>query len=228
MKKKAIIIIGSLIGILCIIGVSYSYWRLTLSQTGINRIASTCLSLSLTNEENAINLVNAYPLLDEEGRQTTPYSFTVENTCDLFASYTITLEVTKESTLNSSYVASMLNTNAIQTLDELEITAVSDSSLYKEAYILGTGSLGTGDSEDYALRIWLDEDVTVEDDAMNKTFQAKIVITATPSTYSPVENGIKTLHDAILANEYQTTDIQVAIDRIGKGFRPCASAHKFL
>ena len=86
MKKKAIIIIGSLIGILCIIGVSYSYWRLTLSQTGINRIASTCLSLSLTNEENAINLVNAYPLLDEEGRQTTPYSFTVENTCDLFAS----------------------------------------------------------------------------------------------------------------------------------------------
>ncbi len=220
MKKKTMLMIGSLIGVICIIGVSYAYWRLTLSQTGINRIASTCLSLSLTKEENAINLVNAYPLLDEEGRQTVPYSFTVENTCDLFASYTITLEITKESTLNSNYIASMLNTNAIQTLDELETIAVSDSSLYKEAYILGTGSLGTGDSEDYALRIWLDEDVTVEDDAMNKTFQARIVITATPSTYSPVENGITTLHDAILANEYQTTDVQVAIDKINQKQQP--------
>ena len=44
----------------------------------------------------------------------------------MFASYIITLEVTKESTLDSSYIASMLNTNAIQTLDELETTEVSD------------------------------------------------------------------------------------------------------
>ena len=220
MKKKTMLMIGSLIGVICIIGVSYAYWRLTLSQTGINRIASTCLSLSLTKEENAINLVNAYPLLDEEGRQTVPYSFTVENTCDLFASYTITLEITKESTLNSNYIASMLNTNAIQTLDELETIAVSDSSLYKEAYILGTGSLGTGDSEDYALRIWLDEDVTVEDDAMNKLFQAKIVITATPSTYSPIDYGFTTLHDAILANEYQVTELQTAIDKINSKQAP--------
>ena len=220
MKKKTMLMIGSLIGVICIIGVSYAYWRLTLSQTGINRIASTCLSLSLTKEENAINLVNAYPLLDEEGRQTVPYSFTVENTCDLFASYTITLEITKESTLNSNYIASMLNTNAIQTLDELETIAVSDSSLYKEAYILGTGSLGTGDSEDYALRIWLDEDVTVEDDAMNKLFQAKIIITATPSTYSPIDYGFTTLHDAILANEYQVTELQTAIDKINSKQEP--------
>ena len=212
--KKRIVLIGFILGILCIIGVSYAYWRLTLSQTGTNRITSGCLELQLTKEENAINLEDAYPLTDEEGRQTIPYSFTVENTCDLFASYTITLEVTKESTLNSSYVASMLNTNAIQTLNELEQTTVSDSNLYKEAYILGTGSLGNGDSEDYTLRLWMDEDVTLEDDSMNKTFEAKIVITYSPSTYSPIDYGFTTLHDAILANEYQVTDIQTAIDKI--------------
>ena len=209
-----LIILLILIIICGAIGISYAYWRFVVTQTGTNRIASSCLELTLTNEENAINIEKAYPLTDEQGRETTPYSFTVENTCDLFASYTITLEVTKESTLDASYVASMLNTNAIQTLNELETTEVSDSNLYKEAYILGTGSLGTGDSEDYALRLWLDEEVTIEDDVMNKSFQAKVVITYTQSNYSPVENGITTLHDAILANEYQTTDIEVAKEKI--------------
>ena len=215
-----LIILLILIIICGAIGISYAYWRFVVTQTGTNRIASSCLELTLTNEENAINIEKAYPLTDEQGRETTPYSFTVENTCDLFASYTITLEVTKESTLDASYVASMLNTNAIQTLNELEATEVSDSNLYKEAYILGTGSLGTGDSEDYALRLWLDEEVTIEDDVMNKSFQAKVVITYTQSNYSPVENGITTLHDAILANEYQTTDIEVAKEKIAAKQQP--------
>ena len=219
-RKKLLIILLILIIICGAIGISYAYWRFVVTQTGTNRIASSCLELTLTNEENAINIEKAYPLTDEQGRETTPYSFTVENTCDLFTSYTITLEVTKESTLDASYVASMLNTNAIQTLNELEATEVSDSNLYKEAYILGTGSLGTGDSEDYALRLWLDEEVTIEDDVMNKSFQAKVVITYTQSNYSPVENGITTLHDAILANEYQTTDIEVVKEKIAAKQQP--------
>ena len=219
-KKKIVWLIIILATLCLVIGISYAYWRFTISQTGLNKLTSSCLELTLINEQNAINLEKAYPITDEEGKKTTPYSFTIENTCDMFASYTITLEVTKESTLDASYVASMLNTNAIQTLNELQTTTVSDSNLYKEAYILGTGSLGNGDSEDYTLRLWMDEDVTVEDDAMNKTFEAKVVITYSPSTYSPIENGITTLHDAILANEYQTTDVQTAIDKINQKQQP--------
>ena len=40
---------------------------------GTNKIMSSCLELQLTKEENALNLEDAYPLTDEEGRQTTPY-----------------------------------------------------------------------------------------------------------------------------------------------------------
>ena len=219
-RKKVLLGVGVLLAISLIIGVSYAYWRFTISQTGLNKLTSSCLELTLSKEGDAINLEKAYPITDEEGKKTTPYSFTIENTCDMFASYTITLEVTKESTLDSNYIASMLNTNAIQTLNKLEKTEASDDSLYKEAYILGTGSLGNGDSEDYTLRLWMDEDVTVEDDAMNKTFEAKVVITYSPSNYSPIENGITTLHDAILANEYQTTDIQTAINKINQKQEP--------
>ncbi len=74
MKNKKVLIGIGLLMVICItIGVSYAYWRLTLSQTGTNKIMSGCLELTLTNEENAINLEDAYPLTDEEGRQTTPY-----------------------------------------------------------------------------------------------------------------------------------------------------------
>src|SRR5699024_11042065 len=130
-------------------GLSYAYWRFTFSQTGTNYAGTRCFDLAITNEANNIHLASTYPISDEEGKQTIPYSFTIENTCEIFASYTITLEVTKESTLSSSYIASMLNSNEILTLNELEQTTVSDETLYKEAYILGTGSLGNGDSEDY-------------------------------------------------------------------------------
>ena len=210
-QNKLAVLLLIIIMFTVIIGISYAYWFLNLKQLGTNKIASTCFSLELTKEENEIHLLKAHPITDEEGKELTPYSFTITNTCDMFASYTITLQVSKESDLKNEYVASMLNTNKIATLNELETTKVSDESLYKEAYVLATGSLGSGDSEDYTLRLWMDEEVTMEDDANNKKFSAKVVITASPSTYNPVENGITTLHDAILANEYQTTDVKIAL-----------------
>ena len=219
-QNKLAVLLLIIIMFTVIIGISYAYWFLNLKQLGTNKIASTCFSLELTKEENEIHLLKAHPITDEEGKELTPYSFTITNTCDMFASYTITLQVSKESDLKNEYVASMLNTNKIATLNELETTKVSDESLYKEAYVLATGSLGSGDSEDYTLRLWMDEEVTMEDDANNKKFSAKVVITASPSTYNPVENGITTLHDAILANEYQTTDVKIAIEKIKNKQKP--------
>ena len=53
-QKKTIAI--TLLVIICVIGVSYAYWRLSLSQTGTNEIASSCFNITLENEQNAINL----------------------------------------------------------------------------------------------------------------------------------------------------------------------------
>ena len=219
-KKKIMLGIGIIMVICVTMGLSYAYWRFTFSQTGTNYAGTRCFDLAMTNEANNIHLESTYPISDEEGRQTIPYSFTIENTCEIFASYTITLEVTKESTLSSSYIASMLNSNEILTLNELEQTTVSDETLYKEAYILGTGSLGNGDSEDYTLRLWMDYDTPASSDTMNQTFEAKVIITANAATYSPVDYGFTTLHDAILANEYQVVNLQTSIDKINQKQEP--------
>ena len=203
--KKLLLFIGILIAICIVIGVSYAYWLLTYTQEGLNRVASGCFSLSLTNEKNAINLENTYPILDEEGRTLTPYSFTITNTCDLFASYTVNLEILENSTLDSKYIRVMLNNEAIQNLNEYESTTTTMAGSI-DSKILAQGSLGSGDSADYTLRLWMDEDITIEDvDAMNKLFRSKVVISASVGNYSPVDQGYTTLADAILANEYQTT-----------------------
>lgn len=214
-NKKVLITLGFLIVISIFIGISYAVWRLTLSQTGNNRIATGCLKLELTKEENLINLQNTYPMYDEEGKTLTPYSFTITNTCDMFASYMVQLEMTETSTLSTKYIRAMLNNEAILNLNEYEESTEYVNKETTEARILAKGPLGNGDREDYTLRLWIDSDVDQNTtDAIGKTLSAKITITASPSTYNPIANGITTLHDAILANEYQVTDVQTAINNI--------------
>ena len=69
--------------------------------------------MSLTNEKNDIHLTNAYPITNEEGKKLTPYSFTITNTCDLFASYTVNLEILEDNTLPTKYISSMVNNERI-------------------------------------------------------------------------------------------------------------------
>ena len=213
MKKKNIL---PIITILCIslvlIGTSYAYWKFTYISDKTNTGQSKCLSIELTNQKNEISLTNTYPITDEEAKKLTPYSFTITNTCDTFISYDVNLEMLEGTTMNSKYMAVMINNEKKELLSNLDSTStVMNGSV--ESRKLVSGSLSSEDSVDYTLRLWMDESVTMSDDAMNKNFTSKIVVTAQPSNYSPKEAGYDTLHDAILANEYQTTP-EKAIEKI--------------
>ena len=124
--------------IVLLIGVSYALWQFITSQTNPNKIVSTCLDISLTSETDAIKMENTFPITDEEGMTTSPYTFTITNTCNTFLSYEVILGVAEETTMNSSYMAAVLDYNAIKTLDQYE-TKTMDG--YKEGYILQKGSL---------------------------------------------------------------------------------------
>ena len=219
MKKKIIMPVLIILGIsLILVGTSYAYWRFTYISDKTNIGKSKCLSIELTNQKNEISLTNTYPISDIEGKKLTPYSFTINNTCDTFISYDVNLEMLEGTTMNSKYMAVMINNEHKELLSNLEsANTVMSSSV--ESRKLVSGSLGVGDSVDYTLRLWMDESVTLSDDAMNKNFTSKIVVTAQPSNYSPKEAGYDTLHDAILANEYQTTP-EKAIEKINAKGEP--------
>ena len=144
-----------------------------------------------------------YPISDEDGRKLTPYSFTITNTCDILAGYTVNMEMLEGTTLNSKYLDVMVNNEQIKLLTNYESTdtVITGST---ESRILAKGTLAYNDSVDYTVRFWMDKDVE-DTESMNKLFKSKIVISATPSSWNPKDAGYDTLHDAILANEYQTT-----------------------
>ena len=189
-QKKKYMLLGIIGTLILLIGVSYAYWRLTLTQTGTNQIASSCFDITLTNEQNAINLQRAYPILDEEGKKLTPYTFTITNNCDTFASYSVNLElletVLAENRLSSGFVKVMLDENTPTVLNtNTNVTPTLDNAY--EAYELTTGYLDANASVTYNLRLWMDQDVTIEDDAMNKQLESKITITASYVDHIPTD-----------------------------------------
>ena len=211
-KKILLIVLGILLSLSLIVGASYAYYMVTASQTNKNHLASSCISVSLTNEKNDITLNNAYPITDSEGKKLTPYQFTITNTCDIFISYNVNLEMLEGTDLSSEYIKTMVNNEAPAILSSLDnIPTTIDKST--ESRILAQGSLGSNDSVDYALRLWMDENTPLNDDTQDKSLISKIVVVAQPSTYKPVDY-VSTLHDAILVNEYSVTDVNNAVNKI--------------
>ena len=211
-KKIILLIIGMLLVISALVGVSYAYYIKSHNQEESNVVKTKCLNFSLTNEKNDINLDEQYPIQDTEGRKLTPYQFTITNTCEQFISYNVNLESLEATTMDSSAVKVMINNEAPVNLGTLDSTSVSiDGS--KDSKILATGSLGSGDSVDYTLRLWMDYGDSPDTSSMNKVFESKIVVTATVGTYKP-SDYVTTLHDAILVNEYQVKTTDNAISKI--------------
>ncbi len=181
-KRKIILIIV----IICLIGlvglgISYAYWKFTYMQTDNNIAISKCLKLDVTNEKNEINLNNMYPISDEDGRKLTPYSFKITNTCSMSTEYKINLEMLEGTTLNSKYLASLVNNGDIKLLSSYDTTKTTISGSV-ESRTLDTSVLTPRASKEYSISLWMDKSVTLADDAQNKSFKAKVVIDASMYT----------------------------------------------
>ena len=204
MKKKISILIIGLIIILASLGLSYAYWKITLMGDKGNNVTSGCFNIEMINQKDEITLGSTFPITDAEGLKLKPFSFTLKNTCTIFAHYYVNMEMLEGTTLNSKFVAVRVNNEAINTLDTYNVTNTTINTS-TESRTIAEGYLGADEEVDYTVSFWMDEDATIDDDVMNKVFKSKIVINSKPGKYDPVSAGYDTLHDAILANEYQTT-----------------------
>ena len=184
---------------------SYALWIFTVNQQGENTIASTCFQISFTEDTEAIQLEKTYPLTDEEGKTLTPYTFTITNTCDDYASYQVNLEVLNTSTL-SRYEAIKVeldeDTPVLLSSNEVVKTTLDNA---RTSFKLKTGYLDHNESVAYDLRLWIDENITMEDaDVMNTTFASKITITASYIDHMPSDYEL-------CINEYGEDSVQCSI-----------------
>ena len=187
-NNKKILITGVVLVVLLIgvIGITFAYLSTGGTQEQANTFNSGCLSISLTNESASINLTSAYPISDIEGLETTSYDFTITNNCNSETNYQINLESLNQvsNSLNADYIKVSLSSdtfdNVISKLSDNTVATPEIDGAY-ESYTLYTGSIQANETKTYHLKLWIDYDATVEQDA-NKTYSSKINVIANPET----------------------------------------------
>lgn len=184
--KIALVSVGVLLTISICIGISYAYWLTAKTQTNANVARANCFDTVFIENSSAINLEKQFPITDEQGEALKPYSFTIKNTCTYSANYQINLE-TLASTLKLKNLRVKIGTKASNLLSNYpDASASKVISTATDARRLTVGTLDTGDSMTYELRVWLDKDTTLDD--INNTigadnsWQGKITVTTTLAT----------------------------------------------
>ena len=150
----------------------------TTRQKEINVVETDCIHVEMEELTNAINLVNAYPVLDEVGERNKPFRFKLTNTCGVGVNYNLNLEVME----SEKRVASK---NIAVKVDELEKTILTNNPTTEvtyeeedytgvEAYTIHQGELKPGESITHELRLWLD--ANAGNDSQNGKFYSKVII----------------------------------------------------
>ena len=222
-KKKVKFYSALLVTVLCIIGVSYAWFRLYLSQSESNRIsARTCFDTTLTEDSAKISLDGAVPESDEKGLTETPFTFTLKNNCTGYIRAYITIDSAYRTSTSTSY----LKDNKIKVnISPTGTTLYPSSLLTDKALIELEGSrlgysiidvgLNSNEEKTFDLRVWMDSSTTV-DEGLNKTWEGKIVV-LTEAQNVGAPNGWNSAKDGtLLASLRNNTEISKTITIPGK------------
>ena len=184
------LLIGIIIVTLIIFSASKTYAKYIVQTTQEhNQVGkSDCFNISFTDKNN-ITLDNAFPLKESDALNLIPYEFSIENVCNHSASYEVNLEVLDGTTLDLNTIRVKLNNNDSIILDDLKSSDINVLKNTISSKNLAIGSLSGGEKKSFTLKLWLDENVTI-DEASNKKFASKIVVNSSLNrnyiTYNPV------------------------------------------
>ena len=199
----AIITVG--IGICLMTYQSYALWVANFTG-GENIVNVGCFSIEFREDTNPISLNNTYPVSDAKGLTTTPYTFTITNTCTIDASYSVTLNTINTNTMTKNMIKYAIqkstspkptsginlgtNTNYNTAIEELNVTNLDESIIIETGTLKGKSSNEANDGESitYNLYLWMDEQTGNE--GMNTTFEGSINIISSVSKIRDVADEI--------------------------------------
>ncbi len=199
-ENKIKIYTGLLITVICIIGISYAWFRLYLRQSENNKIASrNCFSTSLTEDSAKIDLVDAVSMYDEEGLEEKPFTFTIKNNCSGYVKAYITIDSQYRDSSSSSYLKDdfvKVNLSPKGTTNSPSVI-LTDKNLIdldnnRKGYLIVDAGLNSNEERSFDLRIWIDSETTTSD-GLNKTWLGKIVVVTQASNFASPDgwNGAK-------------------------------------
>ena len=183
-NKIIMIIILVLISLIALVGSSYALLTKSFKSKKLSmEVGSLKIDFA---EGNAINMDNAAPMTDADGLKSTPYTFTITNSGDINAYYTVSNEEELANTLDTSYLRMQLTgsdgyNSGIKTVKDL------GTETYK---LIDDTLLETGKSVTYELRMWISQDAG--NDVQDKVYKSKIVVNG-------ASNKLKTVSEKLLA-----------------------------
>ena len=191
-KKRTYFIFAGVLFLLFFSAISYGFWKSEFLQENLSLGSTPCLTLSFEEKNEGIQLLEAFPISDEEGKKLSPYIFKITNTCNNLASYQVNLEnmLHDQKELPLSYVKVELNQNTPNILNHHKMVEPYLENA-KEAYKLTTGTLKEHESVTYELRLWLDENTPATSEVSEASFLSKISIVATPDKIENLFNDIE-------------------------------------
>lgn len=162
--------------LIMIITLTHAAFFVTKKQTNDNVILSGCFSTSFEDTKSiSLSGGNALPLSDIEGSKLEPYHFKITNTCSLELVYYVIVN-TKSNSFSNDYIKYSYNSNNASILSLApENTFFEQNPEYSKSYIIDLGTLKNGESNEYDIRFWLNEETTYEQ-VKNKAWEAEVKV----------------------------------------------------
>ena len=179
-KKKYIVILVLVLLIVLIIGLSYA-WLMTTLQ-GEKDVSILVDTIDLELDESAsegIQLVNAIPTYDDDGKESSPYKFSLTNKSRIDLYYSLSL-IDDEELINSCQTTDGSACELLDTKDIRYEVKVGDSSYtgtLSDSPVIYHGVIDASEKLDCELRVWLN--INAGNDVMGKAFLGKLQVFAT-------------------------------------------------
>ncbi len=211
-KRRIKILILAILGIIVLVsGMSYAFVKLSYTSDKVENINS-CFDITM-KDNGAINLNNAIPTQDTIGVNTSPYTYTITNTCDLDAYYETTINVLSPSKKDDAskvrvalYQDGYLTPSTLSTLKNGEITANFTNPLTNSIanYVVDEGYLPAKTTKTFKLAMWIGYDVT----EFNDDFKTQILVTGIAKeaeTLTNLSGGVNVLKNNTVINDTDYT-----------------------
>ncbi len=166
-NKLAIVIALIAVSMVTLVGSSYALFTKSLEGTKKVSIQTGTLKVDFT-EGDSIRLENSAPMSDSAGVSTTPYTFTITNSGNIKAYYSVMLAEDSTNTLSNTYLKYRLVGS-----DGYDSGAQDLSSLNNN-YFISASTLDTAKTVTYKLYMWVSS--TAGNEIQGKTYQSKIVV----------------------------------------------------
>ena len=192
-EKKELIIVGLIIVmIITLIGVSYAAFNYSKTGTKLNSITTGSITMTYTETNNVININGALPTTDETGK--------VRLTEGEYFDFTVSSKIAGDVNINYEISAKDITSSDANKIDgsniKLYLTKLTDGGTEEELMTpetyneeessnsytgrpsgemsLYTSSINSSESNNYRLRMWVDEDYNPQDDGGNLEFSVQI------------------------------------------------------